>query len=84
MLIKVYAILFPICVLVSSLLTQSLTVELLEQLVEPVLTATLQTVANGSGGPAQHESSHSALHQRHLQPVSDGLVFLLVHLPTLS
>ena len=49
-------------------------------LIESKLAETLGRVADSSGSPAQHQTLGSTFSQRHFEPVTDGLVLLLVHL----
>ena len=65
---------------VAVFLTHSVSVNLLEDLVESKLADTLGSVANGSGSPAKEETCGAALSDGDLEAVAEGLVLLLVDL----
>ena len=62
------------------LLSHSVAVQVLEDLVEAELAETLGRVADGGGSPAQEQALGASISYGHLETVSQILVLLLVHL----
>ena len=65
---------------VGVLLTHSVTVDVLEHLVEAELAETLGRVADGGGSPAKEEASDASIGDGDLKSISKRLVVFLVHL----